>query len=479
MKYWKLINGIAVFAAFLWTCTANAPNTAALIHAEAKASKASKASETPETEINAAIFPDKNFREIVVKQADADGDGKLSQEEIRNVTKLDIQYPHKESHPWYGASLSDLYDYPDLEHPYDGVTMDLTGLEQFENLQQLRLHNMKPENLPLARLEKLSFLEISSAPEMELDVSGAPGLTELAVAQTSFTGIRLDQNTKLQHLRLYHVSAPESVLDLTELTELASVTVEGSDLAGIELGEKPDLTELLAGCGLKEIDLSGCPNLERARLDGNGLKTVDVSRNPKLIWLYLKDNLLTKLDLRQNPGLDVLDISGNAFTKINSSTVRTGKGSVLSFLCAGNLAKCTLLDVSHLGGLSEVQAPHSAFTKVKIAKNLTTLDISASKLTALDKKTLQAPSKAKLEQLHCSSGKLKKINASHLKNLRQIAAGSNRLTDVNVSGCVKMESCYLDGNPLKKLTVSSKSGSRQRKQYQKTVKENGGRLFYK
>ena len=467
MKDWKLTNGIAVLAVAAWFCTA-APDSADLAYAAA-----------PETEINASVFPDKNFREIIAKQADADGDGKLSQEEIHNVTKLDIQYPHKESHPWYGASLSDLYDYPGLEHPYDGAVMDLTGLELFENLQQLRLHNTEPENLPLEHLKKLYFLEISSAPEMALDVSDAPNLTELAAAQTSFTDIRLDQNTQLQHLRLYHVSAPKSTLDLTALTALASVTVEGCELAGMELGEKPDLTDLLADCGLKDVDLSGCPNLERARLDGNLFKTLDVSRSPKLRWLYLKNNFLTRLDLRQNNSLEVLDISGNAFTKINSSTLRTGKNSVLSFLLAGNLTKCTILDVSHLSLLNEAQAPYGAFTKVKISKSLSVLDISSSKLTALDAKTFQAPLGTKLAQLHCSSGKLKKINAGHLKNLKQIAAGSNKLTNVNISGCLKMESCYLNGNPLKKLTVSKKSGSAQKKQYQKTVKENGGKLIYK
>lgn len=470
MKYWNLINGMAVFAAFACACVVKTPVSDGLVHAAAKAA---------EVEINAAAFPDKNFREIVAKQADTDGDGKLSQAEIQNTTKLDIQYPHKESHPWYGASLSDLYDYPDLEHNYDGVTMDLTGLEWFENLERLRIHNAQPLNFPVDRLQKLDILEISSMPEMKLDLSGVRNLREVAAAQATFSDIYLDENTQLQHIRLFHVSAPQTVLDLTALPNLVSVTVQRSSLAGMELGEKPDLDDLQADCGLAEIDLSGCPQLERVRLDGNRLKTLDVTRNQRLQYLYLKDNRLVRLDLRRNDSLEVLDISGNVFSNINSSVLRAGKNSVLSFLSAGNLSKCTLLDVSHLGSLREVQAPHGAFTKVKIPKDLAVLDISSSKLAALDAKTLQAPAGAKLTELHCSTGKLKKINANHLKNLTQIVAGSNKLTNVNISGCLKMETCYLNGNPLKKLTVSKKSGSRQKKQYQKTIKENGGKLIYK
>ena len=469
MKYWKFINGMAAFAAFAWSCMVKAPDSAGFVHAAVK--------ET-EVDINASVFPDGNFRKVIAEQADADRDGKLSDTEIANVTRLDIRYPHQESHPWYGASLSDLYDYPDLEHNYDGVTMDMTGLELFENLERLQIHNAEPVSLSLEHLEKLDYLEISSIPEMELDLSGAHNLGEIAVAEASLTKIRLDQNTQLQHIRLYHISAPRTVLDLTALPKLVTVSVEHSGLAGMELGEKPQLADLQADCGLADIDLSGCPQLERARLDGNRLKKLDISANPKLQYVYLKNNQLSGLDTRQNDQLKVLDISGNAFSKINSSTLRVGKNSTLSFLQAGNLNKCTILDVSHLFALEELQAPSGAFTKVSIAKNLLSLDISSSKLATLNAKTLKAPAGAALSDLHCSTGKLKKINASHLKNLKQIVAGSNRLTDVNISGCLKMQSCYLNGNPLKKLTVSKKSGSSQKKQYQKTVKETGGKLVF-
>lgn len=469
MKYWKLINGMAAFAAFACSCMVKVPDTAGLVHAAVKGT---------EVDIDASVFPDDNFREMIAKQVDTDGDGKLSDTEIADVTRLDLQYPHQESHPWYGASLSDLYDYPDLEHHYDGVAMDMTGLELFKNLERLRIHNAEPVNLSLEHLEQLDFLELSSTPEMELDLSNTRNLCEVAVAEASLSEIRLDQNTQLQHIRLYHICAPRTVLNLTALPKLVSVTVEHSELAGMELGKKPQLTDLQADCGLADIDLSGCPQLERARLDGNRLKTLDISGNQKLQYVYLKDNQLSRLDVRQNGQLEVLDISGNVFSKINSRTLCIGKNSTLSFLQAGNLNQCTTLDVSHLFALEELQAPYGAFTKVSIAKKLLSLDISSSKLVTLNAKTLRAPAGAALAELHCSTGKLKKINASHLKNLKQIAAGSNKLTDVNISGCLKMQSCYLNGNPLKKLTVSKKSSSSQKKQYQKTIKETGGKLVF-
>lgn len=444
MKFWKSLTISLAIAA------------CALPYAAKDIATVNAAANDTETVISEAAFPNEVLRTLA-KQADTDGNGALSKAEIQKVTKMDIVYPHKETHPWYGASLSDLYDY-DMKHDYDGVPVDLTGLDIFQNLERLRIHNAKPLNIPFEKLKKLSFFEISTVPEMELDVSGAPGLKELAAAEAVFTDIHLEKNTALEHLKLYHVSVPDSTLDLAALSSLKSVTADG--------------------CGLTQIDLSACTGLERAELGGNSLSSLDVAHNKKLKYLYLQDSGLKKLDLRQNACLETLNIDGNAFQKINSSTLRVAKDSVLSWISAGNLSRSTLLDVSHISSLKELHAPSGAFTKVKIGKALAVLDISSSGLKTLDAKTLQAPSKAGLAQLHCSSGRLKKLNAGHLKNLKSVIAGSNRLTEVNLSGCRKLESCYLNGNPLKKLIVDKSSNRVQKKQYKKIVKENGGKLIY-
>lgn len=399
--------------------------------------------EAKETQIaiDAETFPDENFRAIASGQADTNQDGMLSEEEIKNVTKITVRYPHQEGHPASsGISCDTVYPVGD-NHNYDGVQMDFTGMGIFRNLKILKLHNVEPTGLPFAELGSLKQFYLSSAPAVELDFSKAQGLERIEVVHTDVTKLNLKKNTALKRLQL-------------------------------------------RGCGLEQADFSRCRNLERLWLDYNAFKSIDLTKNSRLRELHLEYNSLAALDLTKNKQLESLDISFNRFKKINSSTLKVSASSRLSEIQASMLTKCTLLDVSHINSLQNMNAASGKFKKVKIGKNLQMLDISsgrerANPMTVLNAKTLQAPAGAKLRELQCYQGNLKKLDLRHLKNLRKLLAEDSRLTEADLSGNLKMKSCNLDGNPLKTLAVSRKSNAEQKKMYRKIVKRAGGKLIYK
>jgi len=433
------------------------------------------------TPVNASVFPDGNFRAVVSAQADRDGDGMLSKEEIESVTEMDIVYPHSQDHPWYGAYLSDMYDYLARDdHTYDGTRMDVTGLDTFQNLEKLRFHNVEPVNIPFSSLEKLKKFEISSAPRFSADFAEAPGLEELAFLYTEIGKLNLSQTENLKKFTACHIGFSEKELDFSAASGLEEIGISYSVLNKVSVRNNAALKKLsVQNCGLRQTDLSGGSGLQEVRLDGNKLKKLDVSANPELTNLYLDNNSLTKLDLTKNRRLGTLSVNGCAFTKLNANTVRVSDSGSLTTVSAENLDKCTVLDVSHMASLKELHAATGGFLKVSIAKNLTDLDITRSGLTEINAKSLRAPAGAKLRQLRCSLGRLKKINVSHLKNLKSLIADGNKLTEVNVSGNRKLTTCILSGNKLKRLVVSRNADNEQKELYKSIVKENGGTIVYK
>ena len=92
-------------------------------------------------EINAKAFPDKTFRAAVAKLCDKNGDGKLSDKELKAVKRLDL----------YADTLA--YD---LEIP--GVIASLKGIENFANLKYLDITYQNVKTLDVSKNTKLVSL---------------------------------------------------------------------------------------------------------------------------------------------------------------------------------------------------------------------------------------------------------------------------------------------------------------------------------
>lgn len=387
--------------------------------------------------IDAETFPDENFRAIAAEQADTNQDGMLSEDEVQKVTKITVRQPHPYPHSnWICDSVS-----PAGNHDFEGIPMDFTGIDTFPNLKNLVLHNVEPTGIPFERLGMLKSFSLSSAPAMELDFSKAQGLETIEIIHTDITELDLPANASLK--KLY-----------------------------------------LRGCGLSQADFSSCKNLEELWLDYNAFQNVGLTKNSSLKTLHLEHNKLTALDLTKNNKLESLYIDFNNFTKINSRTLKVSASSRLSTIHAFTLKKCTLLDTSHIGSLQKLYAASGKFSKVIIGKNLQTLDISSGKdrqnpMTTLNAQTLQAPAGAKLKELECYQGNLKKIDLRHFKQLKKLSAEDNKLVQADLSGNLKLKSCDLSGNKLKKLIASKKSNSGQKKLYRQIAKKNGAKLLYK
>jgi hypothetical protein len=122
-------------------------------------------------------------------------------------------------------------------------------------------------------------------------------------------------------------------LDVSGMTELKYLRVEGNYLTEIDLANTPALQSL--SCAnmnslLTKIDVSECPALVQLFANNNPLTALDVSHNPLLEQLYVGKANLKVLDVSKNPKLTALTCNDNQLIKLdltNNTALTTFSGS--------------------------------------------------------------------------------------------------------------------------------------------------------
>ncbi len=259
--------------------------------------------------IDAAHFPDANFREWILRTIDheTDTDAETGEETYRltgeqrwNVTVIDCRGRHIES---------------------------LAGIEYFPNLEWLYCGRKLTEYVP-----EYAFWLYASNPITELDLSGNPKLTRLYASYCLLTSIDLSRNPELTHLSLFHNRL--TALDLSYNTKIEELSFEVNDIASLTAPEMPDLRVLRCGfTQLAAIDLNGrsaltsvrCHNidtLETLNINGcTGLDPAECEIHDNYALRELRCRSCGLSELPGNiPNLEILDCGGNTqFTSLNLS----------------------------------------------------------------------------------------------------------------------------------------------------------------
>ena len=216
----------------------------------------------PNVAISAENFPDAIFRAYVAEQFDRDGNGSLSESEIKEITGIDVQ----------NKSIS-----------------SLQGIEVFPALE---------------------FLACGYNNLTSLDVSHNPALKVLYCEDNILTSLDVSHNPALEDLDCYSNSLTS--LDVSHSPALEYLVCDSNSLTSLDVSHNPALVTL--GCdynGLTSLDVSHNPALIQLYCDSNSLTSLDVSHNPALVDLTCRDNNLTSLDVSHNPALEYLGVGDN------------------------------------------------------------------------------------------------------------------------------------------------------------------------
>jgi len=176
-------------------------------------------------------------------------------------------------------------------------------------------------------------------------------------------------------------------------------------------------------CGVTELDLSGCPELETLDCSDNALTELDLSNNPKLEEAHCENNSLTNLDVSNNPELTVLDCSNNALTQLDL----TNSPKLEDLFCGDN--NLNVLNVLANPELATLYCDHNA---------LTDLDISSN---------------TKLEDLYCSNNSLNALDVSANPALIVLDCGNNNIPELDVSDCTELTALGCSNNTLTSETL--------------------------
>ena len=179
-------------------------------------------------------FPDEAFRGYVKEECDQNGDGALSEDEIKAVYEIYV----------------DEYDIASLK-----------GIEWFRNLE---------------------LLGCSSNRLTSLDVSGCTKLVSLSCQDNRLTQLNVSGCTKLWDL--YCQSNQLTALDLSGCTGLVKLRCNDNRLTRLDLSKCRKLEELRCFSNqLTSLDLSGNTALEKLSCYNNKIARIDISKCDKAL----------------------------------------------------------------------------------------------------------------------------------------------------------------------------------------------------
>ena len=174
---------------------------------------------------------------------------------------------------------------------------DLTGIEEFKNLQ---------------------VLDVSLNPIKELDVSKIDTLKRVYAMCCNLHEINLPNENVTKLTSLDVTNNRLTVLDLDGQSCLTQISASNNELECIQLKECEDLQFVaLNNNHLKEIDLSDCYNLLSIECDRNHIKSLNFENNEDLLLISCNANQLVKLDVSPCHQLESLSCDNNWIEELN------------------------------------------------------------------------------------------------------------------------------------------------------------------
>jgi protein phosphatase 1 regulatory subunit 7 len=195
-------------------------------------------------------IPDPNFKQRVIALGfDTNGDNQIQASEAQKVTKL------------YVDNL--------------GI-VNLEGINQFTNLEELGCYNNLLASLDVSKLKKLKYL--------------------------------------------YAYNNKINTLNITGLTQLEHLYVQNNIfIASLDVSKMPDLKELyFSDNRITSLDVSGLNLLEKIEGENNRISTVALRKAPNLKSVNLKNNQMTiTVDIRGLANLEYFNFEGSQLIVMN------------------------------------------------------------------------------------------------------------------------------------------------------------------
>jgi Leucine-rich repeat (LRR) protein len=340
-----------------------------------------------ELPIDAAHFPDADFRAYVAASFDdygnGNGNGWLSGAEIAAVESISMD------------SFAELQSVQGIEYFTELTSLELTG-------------NPNLTAVDLSANTKLTYLDLGGNSLTSLDLTGLTGLTKVYVSENQL-----------------------HFLDVSGIQSLSVLSVDDNPMGAFILGDQPELKTLNCygtGGALKTLDLRGCPYLLDAYL--NGTKT-----EPEWGVAYSSPQGNLQLDAGTEvltPGCISVDVTHFPDTNFREYITQNVDTNLTQWLTPEEIAAVTVIDVQNLGIASMVGIEY-----FPALESLTTL---GNPIRSLD-----LSGNPNLRQLHCSSCELSELDLSHTPDLYRLSCLGNSITSLDLTHTPRLVEAVEEG----------------------------------
>jgi hypothetical protein len=245
------------------------------------------------------LIPDSRFEQVLVALSIDDTiDGRVKTEKILAVKDLwIISTADDYKHPAFFANLGYMFGsykilpvtnfFSDIRTPFTGggKITDLSGIENFKNLEVLSISGQNFTTINLDSLTKLKWLALNKIPLSSVDLKPLSGLSFLGITET-----------------------PLTTVDVTKLTNLAQLEIHNDDTLTLPYTTSNGVLVT----GMTSIDISNQPDLVRLYCGNNRLSSLNLLNNKKLQELWAAKNLFTALDLSGMSTLNYIILTGSS-----------------------------------------------------------------------------------------------------------------------------------------------------------------------
>lgn len=217
--------------------------------------------------INAANFPDANFRKVLT----AYSSGKVKN--VPALTEADI------------AKITDLgNEKSDTKFKDEAANLakvvNFKGIEKLTALKSLIVNNNTQKNfkaLDLSENAALTFVDVSGCTNLaDLKLPETAAIETLLLRKTAITAVDVSKYTGLMILNVSDTKL--TALDVKANTELETLALANVKVAELDVTANTKLRTLdAANCGLTKIDVSANTLLENLDVSGNSLITLDLT----------------------------------------------------------------------------------------------------------------------------------------------------------------------------------------------------------
>ena len=260
------------------------------------------------------LIPDPNFEKALIDLGIDNGisDGKVLTSSITGITRLEIRYEN---------------------------ISNLTGIEDFSNLEVLVCNNNNLINLDFSKNTKLNYLNCSSNQLNSLNILNNLALKDLNCNQNNLSSLDISNNLALTSLGCSYNQLQN--LNTSTNPNLNSLYCTFNQLTNLDISNNINLSTFVCyNNQLTNLDISKNPDINLFSCGNNQITSLDISKNKKLnsfqcnnnnlVSLNLKNginNLMLVVDLTFNSSLSCIQVDNAAYSNTNWSTYKDAVAS--------------------------------------------------------------------------------------------------------------------------------------------------------